>query len=119
MARLSEPSSAAASRRRVTRIVKHLPVYLDFLTLAVEAGLNINGALQKAVEKGPEGPLRWEFEHVLRDLKSGLNRTEALRRVLASLEEAYEKLKSRIAESTPTIATPSKNGETTLRIIAR
>ncbi|MFM0317020.1 type II secretion system F family protein [Paraburkholderia nemoris] len=68
-------------RKRVTRIQKHLPIYLDFLTLAVEAGLNINGALQKSVEKGPDGPLRWEFEHVLRDLKSGLNRTEALRRL--------------------------------------
>jgi tight adherence protein C len=68
-------------RRRVAQILKHLPIYLDFLTLAVEAGLNINGALQKAVEKGPPGPLRWELEHVLRDLKSGLNRTEALRRL--------------------------------------
>jgi tight adherence protein C len=68
-------------RRRVGQILKHLPIYLDFLTLAVEAGLNINGALQKAIEKGPPGPLRWELEHVLRDLKSGLNRTEALRRL--------------------------------------
>lgn len=68
-------------RRRIAQILKHLPIYLDFLTLAVEAGLNINGALQKAIEKGPPGPLRWELEHVLRDLKSGLNRTEALRRL--------------------------------------
>ncbi|WP_176061009.1 type II secretion system F family protein [Paraburkholderia sp. BCC1876] len=67
-------------RRRISQILKHLPIFLDFLTLAVEAGLNINGAIQKAVEKGPAGPLRWELEHVLRDLKSGLNRTEALRR---------------------------------------
>ncbi|ASL46600.1 hypothetical protein bAD24_III04380 [Burkholderia sp. AD24] len=67
-------------RRRIAQILKHLPIFLDFLTLAVEAGLNINGAIQKAVEKGPPGPLRWELEHVLRDLKSGLNRTEALRR---------------------------------------
>jgi tight adherence protein C len=68
-------------RRRIGQILKHLPIYLDFLTLAVEAGLNINGALQKSIEKGPPGPLRWELEHVLRDLKSGLNRTEALRRL--------------------------------------
>ncbi|WJF91766.1 type II secretion system F family protein [Paraburkholderia bonniea] len=67
-------------RRHVAAVLKQLPVYLDFLTLAVEAGLNVNSAIQKAVEKGPEGPLRREFEHVLRDLKSGLNRTEALRR---------------------------------------
>ncbi|WP_153102299.1 type II secretion system F family protein [Paraburkholderia hayleyella] len=67
-------------RRHVAAIQRQLPIYLDFLTLAVEAGLNINGAIQKAVEKGPDGPLRREFEHVLRDLKSGLSRTEALRR---------------------------------------
>jgi tight adherence protein C len=67
-------------RRHVATVLRQLPIYLDFLTLAVEAGLNINGAIQKAVEKGPEGPLRREFEHVLRDLKSGLSRTDALRR---------------------------------------
>jgi tight adherence protein C len=67
-------------RRHVGTVLRQLPIYLDFLTLAVEAGLNINGAIQKAVEKGPDGPLRREFEHVLRDLKSGLNRTDALRR---------------------------------------
>jgi tight adherence protein C len=70
----------AVRRRHVARIQRHLPIYLDFLTLAVEAGLNINGALKKAVEKGPDGALRRELEHVLRDLKSGLSRTEALRR---------------------------------------
>jgi tight adherence protein C len=70
----------AVRRRHVASVLRHLPIYLDFLTLAVEAGLNINGALQKAVEKGPDGPLRRELEHVLRDLKSGLNRTDALRR---------------------------------------
>jgi tight adherence protein C len=67
-------------RRHIAKMQRHLPVYLDFLTLAVEAGLNINGALQKAVEKGPDGALRRELEHVLRDLKSGLSRTDALRR---------------------------------------
>ncbi|MFC0399677.1 type II secretion system F family protein [Paraburkholderia rhizosphaerae] len=67
-------------QQHIAKIQRHLPIYLDFLTIAVEAGLNINGALQKAVEKGPDGALRRELEHVLRDLKSGLNRTEALRR---------------------------------------
>ncbi len=68
-------------KRNLVQITRHLPVFLDFLTLSVEAGLNINGALQQAVEKGPEGPLRREFEHVLRDLKSGLSRADALRRM--------------------------------------
>lgn len=68
-------------KRNLLQITRHLPVFLDFLTLSVEAGLNINGALLQAVEKGPEGPLRREFEHVLRDLKSGLSRADALRRM--------------------------------------
>ncbi|TDA47466.1 type II secretion system F family protein [Burkholderia pyrrocinia] len=72
--------SSDVRRGHVRAVQKHLPIYLDFLTLAVEAGLNISGAIQKAVEKGPEGPLRRELEHVLRDLKSGLSRADALRR---------------------------------------
>lgn len=67
-------------RRHQQRILTDLPVYLDFLTLGVEAGLNLNGAITQAVEKGPDGPLRRELEHVLRDLKSGLSRADALRR---------------------------------------
>lgn len=68
-------------RRTITQVTKQLPVFLDFLTLSVEAGLNINGAMAQAVEKGPDGTLRREFEHVLRDLKAGLSRAEALRRM--------------------------------------
>ncbi|WP_396333338.1 type II secretion system F family protein [Burkholderia anthina] len=67
--------------RTVKQATKHLPVYLDFLTLSIEAGLNLNGALEQAVAKGPAGPLKREFEHVLRDLKSGLTRAEAMRRM--------------------------------------
>jgi tight adherence protein C len=67
--------------RTVKQVEKQLPVYLDFLTLSMEAGLNLNGALTQAVSKGPVGPLKREFEHVLRDLKSGLPRADALRRM--------------------------------------
>jgi tight adherence protein C len=67
--------------RTVKEVGKQLPVYLDFLTLSMEAGLNLNGALTHAVNKGPAGPLKREFEHVLRDLKSGLPRADALRRM--------------------------------------
>ncbi|SEA03695.1 type II secretion system F family protein [Paraburkholderia sartisoli] len=67
--------------RMVRQVEKQLPVYLDFLTLSMEAGLNLNGALAQAVGKGPVGPLKREFEHVLRDMKSGLPRADALRRM--------------------------------------
>ena len=64
-------------RRRA--LLRELPFYLDVITLAVESGLNLSGALARAVEKGPRGPLRDEFERFLRDLRAGRERREALR----------------------------------------
>jgi len=68
------------SKKRKKRILKDLPVYLDFITLMVEGGLNLTGAIQIAVDKGPEGPLRNEFRIILRDLRSGMPRIEVFRR---------------------------------------
>lgn len=65
-------------KKQVNEILKLLPVYLDYITLAVEAGLNLSGAINQAVEKGPKGMLGVEFKKVLRDLKAGVPRTEAL-----------------------------------------
>lgn len=67
------------SKKRQKRILKDLPVYLDFTTLMVEGGLNLTSALQVAVDKGPEGPLRNEFRIILRDLRAGMPRIEAFR----------------------------------------
>ena len=61
-------------KRQVNEIMKTLPTYLDYLTLAVEAGLNLSGAIDQAVDKGPDGALKAEFRKVLR----GLTRGEAL-----------------------------------------
>ncbi len=68
-------------KKRRKAVVRALPVYLDFLTMSVEAGLNMAGAISQAVAKGPAGPLKNEFALVLRDLRSGLTRSEALRRM--------------------------------------
>ncbi|MDP2369505.1 type II secretion system F family protein [Rhodoferax sp.] len=68
-------------KKRQKAIVRSLPTYLDFLTMSVEAGLNVAGAISQAVSKGPAGPLKNEFGYVLRDLRSGLTRSEALRRM--------------------------------------
>lgn len=70
-------------KKRQKAIVKALPTYLDFLTMSVEAGLNMTGAIAQAVDKGPAGPLKSEFAFVLRDLRSGLTRADALRRMEA------------------------------------
>jgi len=68
-------------KRRTKDIVSALPIYLDFITMAVEAGLNLSGALQQGIDKGPKGALQSEFNVVLRDVRSGLTRAEALRRM--------------------------------------
>ncbi|MCW5603134.1 MAG: type II secretion system F family protein [Burkholderiales bacterium] len=72
------------SRRK--EVLRTLPVYLDFITMAVEAGLNLTGAIGQAMDKGPAGPLRHEFFMVVRDLRSGLPRADALRRMEARLQ---------------------------------
>ena len=64
-------------RRRNT--LKTLPFYLDIITLCVEAGLNLTGALTQAAAKGPQGPLRDEIGRVLRDVRAGRSRLDALR----------------------------------------
>jgi tight adherence protein C len=72
--------------RRGKAVQRTLPAYLDFITMAVEAGLNMTGALTQAMDKGPAGPLKHEFFMVVRDLRSGLPRADALRRMEARLQ---------------------------------
>jgi len=72
--------------RRRKDVMRALPVYLDFITMAVEAGLNLNGALNQAMDKGPAGPLRNELYMVVRDLRAGVPRADALRRMEKRLD---------------------------------
>ncbi len=74
-----------ARKRRLKLVQKAMPMFLDFITMAVEAGLNLTGALNQVVQKGPDGPLKQEFFMVVRDLRSGLPRADALRRMEARL----------------------------------
>lgn len=64
--------------QREQALLKALPFYLDLMTLCVEAGLNLHGALEQAVAQGPRGPLRSEFQKVLRDLRAGRSRHDSL-----------------------------------------
>jgi tight adherence protein C len=64
-------------RRRA--LLKEFPFFLDIITLCVEAGLNMSGALQQAVAKGPRGTMQDELRRVVRDVRAGRPRAEALR----------------------------------------
>ena len=72
---------------RKRELLKALPFLLDIITLCVEAGLNMQGAMAQAVAKGPKGVLRSEFLRVLRDIRAGKQRAEALRAMAARLRE--------------------------------
>ncbi|HHJ14801.1 MAG TPA: type II secretion system F family protein [Gammaproteobacteria bacterium] len=65
--------------RRNRAIFRALPFYLDIIILAVESGGNFTGGLTQAVRKAQEGPLKLEFGRVLRDVRAGKPRAEALR----------------------------------------
>ncbi|HUX19330.1 MAG TPA: type II secretion system F family protein [Acidithiobacillus sp.] len=68
------------AKRRGRLILKELPVYLDFITLMIEGGLNLTGAMQVAVDKGPLGPLHNEFGIMIRDLRAGTSKMDIFRR---------------------------------------
>ncbi len=72
--------------KRHLQISRALPFNLDLLTLSVEAGLDFTAALAKVVEKGKAGPLREELALVLKQLKMGKTREEALKGMIARVD---------------------------------
>jgi tight adherence protein C len=76
------------TQRRNLAILKALPFFLDIVTLSIESGLNLTGALQKAVDRGKTGPLMLEINRVLRDVRAGKPRVEALRDLAERLDYA-------------------------------
>lgn len=82
---LPERWLADMTKVRNLRILKSLPFFLDIVTMAVEAGMNLSSALQKSVEKLPPGPLLVEINRLLREIRAGKPRTDALRDMAARL----------------------------------
>lgn len=69
-------------RARQKEILKSLPDALDLLSISVEAGLGLDGALLEVVNKW-DNALADEFAIVLAELKMGRSRKEALRALAA------------------------------------
>ena len=74
--------------KRHLAITRALPFNLDLLTLSVEAGLDFTAALDTVVRKGKGGPLRDEMGLVLKQLKMGKTREEALKAMIARVDLA-------------------------------
>lgn len=65
--------------RRQKQILRSMPFVVDLLSLSTEAGLDFIGAIQKVVDKAASSPLVEELGQMLREIKVGSSRAEALR----------------------------------------
>lgn len=74
------------TKARNLKILKRLPFFLDIVTMAVEAGMNLSSAFAKSVEKMPPGPLLAEINRLLREIRAGKPRADALRDMAARLD---------------------------------
>ena len=74
------------SKSRYTSIVSDLPFFTDLLALSTEAGLEFISAVQRIVDKAENSPLADEFNQVLKDIRLGQSRNEALRAMATRLD---------------------------------
>ncbi len=72
--------------RRYIAVVIDLPFFIDLMALSTEAGLDFMGSLQRIVEKAEDSVLADEFRLVLKDIKLGSSRREALTRLADRLD---------------------------------
>jgi len=66
-------------KRRQEDIKRAMPFVVDLLALSTEAGLDFMGAIGKVVEKAKPSPLIQELEMMLKEIKIGSSRAEAMR----------------------------------------
>jgi tight adherence protein C len=64
---------------RQKEIISNMPFAVDMLALSVEAGLDFMAAITKVVDKAKPSALREEFEILLKEIRIGASRAEALR----------------------------------------
>ena len=64
---------------RQQEIIKAMPFAVDMLALSVEAGLDFIAAMSKVVDKARPSALTYEFDKLMKEIKIGSSRAEALR----------------------------------------
>lgn len=66
-------------KERQKHLILNMPFCVDMLALSVEAGLDFVAAMTKVIEKAKKSPLTTEFEILIKEIKIGASRAEALR----------------------------------------
>ncbi len=85
---LPQIHAKGTKKKRELSVRADLPFYIDLLALSVEAGLDFFSAIQKIVDKaaGTDSVLAEEFSIVLRDIKIGSSKSDALREMAERLD---------------------------------
>lgn len=85
---LPEMHCKGMKKNRELNVRADMPFFIDLLALSVEAGLDFFGAIQKIVDKVADNNsvLSEEFNIVLKDIKIGSSKTEALKEMAARLD---------------------------------
>lgn len=76
------------TQQRYVSVVVDLPFFIDLLALSTEAGLDFVAAIQRIVDKADSSVLAEELGIVLKDIKLGSSRSEALRAFASRLDIA-------------------------------
>ncbi len=66
-------------KTRQEAVRRAMPFVVDLLALSTEAGLDFMGAMQRVVEKAKPSPLVQELDMVLKEVRVGASRGEAMR----------------------------------------
>jgi tight adherence protein C len=72
--------------RRYVEVVVELPFFIDLLALSTEAGLDFINAIQRITDKADPSVLVEELSIVLKDIKLGSSRSEALKSLAERLD---------------------------------
>jgi tight adherence protein C len=71
---------------RKKAILRALPYTLDLLTLSVEAGMDFIASIQRLTQRTQNNPMVEEFNHMLKEIRLGTSRSDALRSLSNRLE---------------------------------
>ncbi len=73
-------------KSRQQEVIRSMPFCVDMLALSVEAGLDFVAAMSKVIEKARRSALTEEFETVIKEIRVGASRAEALRNMAWRLD---------------------------------
>lgn len=73
-------------KQRYQEIERGLPFFLDMVTLGLEAGMNLQTAIQLSLDHLNDGPLKVEWLKTIFEIRSGVLRSDAFRNMSQRVE---------------------------------